>query len=140
MFTKIGPGLIAIAIVVALVVVAFIRFTPNPPAKWHVAPDFTGNKNMKSGVVRVVDGDSDRFAQLAAIIRATPRTLPLAGSLDEQMVTFVTRTKVFGFPDFTTLQLRDGKIIVYARLRFGRSDLGVNRDRVERWLGLLQAG
>ena len=44
-----------------------------------------------------------------------------------------------GFPDYTTVQLKDDRLMIWARLRFGRSDLGVNRRRVDRWLADLEA-
>ena len=35
----------------------------------------------------------------------------------------------------------DGDVLkIYGRLRFGRSDLGVNKARVEGWLAALEAG
>ena len=80
------------------------------------------------------------LARLDAIIRATPRTKVLAGAVAEGMITYVSRTRWMGFPDYTTVQ-RDGDVLkIYGRLRFGRSDLGVNKARVEGWLAALEAG
>ncbi len=51
----------------------------------------------------------------------------------------VTRSAVWGFPDYTTVEQRDGKLMIYARSRFGSSDLGVNGKRVAGWLDALKA-
>ncbi len=68
------------------------------------------------------------------IAQQTPRTTVLRGSVESGRITYVTRTKLIGFPDYTTVQLEDGTLMVHARLRFGRSDFGVNRARAERWI------
>ncbi|HHB81701.1 MAG TPA: DUF1499 domain-containing protein, partial [Aliiroseovarius sp.] len=54
-------------------------------------------------------------------------------------MTFVTRSRLWGFPDYTTIAYADGRITIFARLRFGRSDLGVNAARVGAWRELLEA-
>lgn len=117
---------------------AYVRFAPSDPARWHVAPE-GADRDLKGGVVRVVETGPDGLARLDAIARAAPRTTVLVGSVAEGMVTYVTRTKVFGFPDYTTVQQDGDRLRFYARLRFGRKDFGVNRDRVTGWLALLQS-
>jgi len=127
-------------ILLALVVVAvgYVRMAPSDVSRWHRLPDFSEDRDMKRGVMRVVETGPDGLEQLHSVARATPRTQVLAGSVDEGIITYVTRTKGVGFPDYTTV-LQDGDHLrIYARLRFGRSDLGVNRNRVERWLDVLQ--
>jgi len=72
----------------------------------------------------------------------TPRTEVVAGSLAEGQVTYVTRTKLMGYPDFTTIGVygADPRYVeVYGRSRFGRSDLGVNAKRVNGWLAQIEA-
>ncbi|WP_420012217.1 DUF1499 domain-containing protein [Tateyamaria sp.] len=51
-----------------------------------------------------------------------------------------TRSKWIGFPDFTTVEYVDGQIRMFARLRFGRSDLGVNGKRLERLRAVAERG
>jgi len=50
------------------------------------------------------------------------------------MITYVTRSRVFGFPDYTTVRQAGPQLEIYGRLRFGRSDLGVNAARIDGWL------
>jgi len=127
-------------ILLAIVVVAlgFVRLVPSDPARWHVAPDVTGDKNFKTGVTRLVETGSEGLLQLNRIASTSPRTKVLSGSVDSGMVTYITRTPVFGFPDYTTVEQDGNSLKIYARLRFGRSDTGVNRARIESWINALQ--
>ena len=70
-------------------------------------------------------------------MEATPRTQHLAGTVEEGMVTYITRSLVFGFPDYTTARLQGDRIEIHSRLRFGQSDMGVNAARLESWLAQL---
>lgn len=135
-----GRIMTALWVLLALVVVGmgYIRLAPSDPVRWHAAPNVTSDANMRHGVKRLVTAGPDALGQLDAIIRATPRTRVLAGSVEEGMVTYITRTQVMGFPDYTTVQSDGDAIKLYARLRFGRSDLGVNRNRVDQWLTQLE--
>ncbi|MEM9126862.1 MAG: DUF1499 domain-containing protein, partial [Pseudomonadota bacterium] len=72
------------------------------------------------------------------IARASARTSVLAGSVSDGLVTYVTRSRLIGFPDYTTAQQDGDTLRIHARLRFGRSDFGVNRNRVDTWLAALQ--
>ena len=100
-------------------------------------PDTVSDRDLDGGAMRKVEGD---LAALDSIIRDTPRTQVLAGSVDEGMITYVTRSRVFGFPDYTTVRQEGDMLEVYGRLRFGKSDLGVNAARIDGWLRQLQAG
>nr|WP_171129878.1 MULTISPECIES: DUF1499 domain-containing protein [unclassified Ruegeria] len=130
--------LLAIFIAAVMVVLGFVRLAPSDPARWHVPPQAQADRDLPKGVLRVFETGPDGLARLDRIAQATPRTTVLAGSVAQGMVTYITRTKVFGFPDYTTVQQDGDALRIYARLRFGRRDFGVNRDRVERWLALLQ--
>ena len=114
---------------------AYIRLAPSNPARWHVAPVAEVDQDLPSGVLRVVETGPDGLQRLDLIARATPRTSVLAGSVDEGMITYVTRTKWIGFPDYTTVQQDGDTQRIHGRLRFGRRDFGVNKARVDGWLG-----
>ncbi|SRR6056297_1878231 len=133
---------LATLVVLMLGGMAYVRLAPSDPARWHHGADATGAGHIprSGGHIWRGPGDADTLARLDRIIRATPRTQHLTGSLDDRMVTYVTRSRVFGFPDYTTISLDDGMVEVFARLRFGKSDLGVNRARVEGWLEALGKG
>lgn len=129
--------------VVVLAVVAglaWIRLAPSDPAVWHVDPKVTADQDLAGGVRRRIPDADGTFAALDRIILATPRTEVLAGTVEEGMVTYITRSKWMGFPDYTTV-MKDGEVLeLHARLRFGQSDMGVNKARVDGWLQMLRAG
>lgn len=123
-----------LAIAAVIVVLGFIRLAPIDPLDWNTQPEFSEDKNFRGGVFRVVRTGPDGLARFDAVASAAPRTKLLAGSVEDGTATYVTRTKLFGFPDYTTAR-QDGDLLkVYARLRFGRSDLGVNGTRIAEWL------
>ncbi|MBI1418298.1 MAG: DUF1499 domain-containing protein [Limimaricola sp.] len=143
-----------IIILIALVALdAYIRLAPSDPAKWHVDPLTAATPQGNGWLVRPDGGNAAPkvraatpealLAALDKIIRATPRTSVLAGSVGEGRITYVTRSALWGFPDYTTISAvaqGDGAVpVIYARQRFGSNDWGVNKARVEGWLTQLDA-
>lgn len=122
--------------VIALVLglVAYVRLAPSALAQWHIAPVAEVDQDLPGGVLRVVATGPEGLENLDRIARATPRTSVLAGSVDEGMITYVTRTIWIGFPDYTTVQQDGDTLRIHGRLRFGRRDFGVNKARVDGWL------
>lgn len=129
-------------VLVALVVcgLAYIRLAPHDVARWHQPVASSGDQDFAGGALRTWEAASDALARADAYMRALPRTRVLAGSVAERRITYVTRSKVFGFPDYTTIEETDGTLRAYARLRFGQSDLGVNRARLEGLIAAVQGG
>ena len=131
--------IVLLAIVVGLGL--YVRLAPSDPGRWHAMPEAMENRDLDGGADRVIDVSEGDLARLHGIALATPRTLALAGSVDEGMITYVTRSRLFGFPDYTTVEEADGQIKIHARLRFGKMDMGVNAARVDGWLAdLRQSG
>ena len=81
-------------------------------------------------------------AALAAI-RAQPRVVAVAGDPVARQYAFVQRTPVLRFPDTVTVRFVDlggqSSLALFSRSKYGRSDLGVNRARVEAWLAAIRA-
>jgi len=122
-----------------IVVLGFIRLAPIDPLDWNTQPEFSEDKTFRGGVFRVLRTGADGLARFDVVASAAPRTKLLAGSVEDGTATYVTRTKLLGFPDYTTAH-QDGDLLkVYARLRFGRSDLGVNGARIADWLAQMEA-
>ncbi|MDJ0822143.1 MAG: DUF1499 domain-containing protein [Paracoccaceae bacterium] len=126
-------------VILVLAGLAWIRLAPSNPVDWHVDPQVTANQDLAGGVRRRIPAGDETLSLLHKRILETPRTEVLAGSLDARHITYVTRSQWMGFPDYTTLQVTDGQIELWARLRFGQSDLGVNKARVEGWLAMLES-
>ncbi|MHA6261691.1 DUF1499 domain-containing protein [Arenibacterium sp. CAU 1754] len=89
--------------------------------------------------MRIRAASPDEFRALDQIIRETPNVTVLAGTLKDGRRTYIARSRVIGFPDYVTVQYEDGLLKIYSRIRFGRSDFGVNAARVDGWLNALQA-
>lgn len=124
-----------VLLVLIIAGLAYIRLAPSDVNIWHDMPDFDTDQDLAGGVMRVIDSvDQEQFAKLVDAINASDRVTLLAGSVQDGKITFIARTKWMGFPDYVTLQLRDGRLRIYSRLRFGRSDLGVNARRMDAWL------
>ena len=130
-------------------VAVFMRLAASDPDAWHVplataerpgtpndflaaTPGFTAaapDLTLAPGAAA-----TDWLAALDAVAMSEPRVERLAGSPATGRITWVQRSAVFGFPDYVTAEADASGRAVWSRARYGRSDLGVNRARVERWL------
>jgi hypothetical protein len=128
----------------ALALALYIRLAPLHASVQHAVTLPVGQAGQSTGVgshtviMDVADGAAF-ISLLDDIIMATPRTRSVAGKVAEGRVTYVTRSRVMAFPDFTTVAVGpDNKTLtLHGRLRFGKSDMGVNRARIENWLAQL---
>jgi uncharacterized protein (DUF1499 family) len=117
---------------------AYVRLAPSDPQKWHQMPDIVAHADMHNGAVRVVEpADIETLKRLTELVRNSEHTKELAGSLDDGMLTYISRSKFWGFPDYMTMRLQNNQLEIYSRLRFGRSDFGVNAARIDGWVRLL---
>ncbi len=124
---------------------AWVRLAPSDPARWHVSPMAEGpwdevQPGTGAATLRLSLGrgaPEDLLARLDAVAMATPRTRRLAGSVAEGRITWITRSALWGFPDYTTAEVRPDGLYVHARLRFGSEDMGVNAARLRDWLSRL---
>lgn len=87
----------------------------------------------------------DLMTRFMAVASAAPNVRLLERDNERRQVELVQRSALFRFPDDISaafLALEDGgsTLAVYSRSRFGYSDFGVNRRRVEDWTWRLGAG
>ncbi len=73
------------------------------------------------------------------MIGKQPRITALAASADRLQFSYVQRSAVFRFPDtitvrFIPLGASTSTLAVFSRSHYGRSDFGVNRERVGLWI------
>ncbi len=120
----------------------YVRLAPSDASRWHTDPSRTDTSAqgwnevaIQTGGARVrIPAADGVLARLDAIAMATPNTTRLAGSAAEGRITWVTRSALWGFPDYITAQSNPDGVYIHARLRFGKSDLGVNAARLNNWL------
>ncbi|MCB1363344.1 MAG: DUF1499 domain-containing protein [Rhodobacteraceae bacterium] len=134
-----GIAWLWVGLAIAAVALGYVRLAPSGVADWHVAPPAGETGAVENGVLRMARTGPDGLARFDRIARATPRTRVLAGSVETGMLTYITRSAAIGFPDYTTARQDGDQLVIWARQRFGRSDFGVNRRRVDGWLDALQA-
>lgn len=143
-------ALVALLGVVGLL--AYIRLAPSDPARWHEDPRLVARPSTPNfHLVRMVGGDAmprvyqmspeELAERVAEVARADGATL-LAGSVRARHMTFLSRTPLMGYPDYTSVLIEPAgegaMLLAFARARFGHSDMGVNRARLERWLDALE--
>lgn len=130
---SIGLGAVLLAVIGAAV---FIRLAPVDagkvmPAQEREAP---GDYGLAGGHHAVRSLDTVDLGTLEARIAASPRTKRLSGSAHDLPMVFVHRSVVWGFPDVTRVWVEEGNVHIYSHLIYGRSDMGVNRERMQGWL------
>lgn len=138
MIWKLLVGLVVLLVLAGL----WVRIAPLPkdrlsqkpgPMEPGVHPKMGGIK-----IVRPLDGlPPDAFDRLREIAAKTPRT-ERVGTGDDP-ATFVTRSKLWGFPDIALIWVEDDALHVHSHLVFGQGDMGVNAAKVTRWFDQLEA-
>mgnify|MGYP000149917399 FL=1 len=132
---------IALAMFVALQ--AYIRLAPAPAARWELGAvdKAPGDYPSEGGfmAVREVEGDGTAFLnRFDDAMLSLPRTKRIESNAGQAL--YLTRSAFWGFPDYTSVAVTpvDGadrsRAGVYGRLRFGRSDMGVNAKRLKQVL------
>lgn len=135
-------------LMVAISGLIYIRIAPHNSKLQHVDPPTGAEPDkpvIKAGSALFSQGFDETpdsiLQRVNTVALATPRTKILAGSVEDGMVTYVTRSLGFGFPDYTTVRaVAEGagsRLTIYGRLRFGKSDFGVNKQRINDWLQAL---
>lgn len=141
------------AAVLAAVVVIYARTAASDERVWHVDPleaRRTGRPNdflMLPPGLAGADATSPSFAtdiasmarRFDAIARSDRGVTRLAGSNEAGFITYVARSRWVGWPDYVSVKVvpaGEGQVAlaIWSRARFGYSDFGVNRERVERWV------
>ncbi|MHA3913406.1 DUF1499 domain-containing protein [Halovulum sp. GXIMD14793] len=141
--------------------VFFIRSVAHDPEVWHVDPRDAPNSEtpndfrlIQSNLTKFrVDMEAPTYAVDAAtlsqafdrFVMGQPRVERVAGSTQAGWVTYVQRSEYLQFPDYISVQFYNlgdtgtSTIAIYSRSRFGYSDMGVNKARVERWVKSIES-
>lgn len=143
----------------ALLLVAYVRTVGSDVTVWHIDPLLAQRPGKDNDVLVLPPGlagadiESPLLAgdlrtvsrRIDAVAMRERRVQRLAGNVEVGFVTYLVRSRWVGFPDYVSVKVvpqPDGRmaLAIWSRSRFGYSDLGVNRARVERWLSQLQGG
>jgi len=146
--TAVNTAWLLLMIVVSGLV--YIRMAPDDVVLVHVKPPTGAEPDVpvigQGSALFVADYDAtpeQMWQATQQVIQSTPRTKYLAGSAEDGMITYVTRSLVFGFPDYTTVAVtqneQGSRVTLFGRLRYGRSDFGVNAKRLRDWVKALKA-
>lgn len=132
----IWKGLVLAIVLGAAAIVAWVRLAPVDVARWHVDPVTAPDPAMPN-FARLAPGvvtGADLMAKADAVMLAMPRTRRIAGSVAEGWATYETRSRLMGYPDYTSIRVIPAEggetLAAFARSRFGYSDLGVNAARL----------
>lgn len=147
-------------LLLALGLGVYVRTVSHDPAVWHVDPLVATNPETPNfhrvsppgtapdATTTISPTYAATPAQLAQSVdrfaMAQPHTERLAGSPEAGFVTYVQRTPLVRYPDYIsvkTVDLGDGKsaLAILSRSRFGKSDIGVNKARMDAWLAGIDA-
>lgn len=118
---------------------AYVRCAPSDPERWHVMPEVSEDRTLSNKAMRRVTLGEDALRRLDVVAQSDPRTDVLAGSAEEGHITYITRSRLMGYPDYTSAAQDGEDLVIFARSRFGRRDHGVNASRVDRWIAALAA-
>jgi uncharacterized protein (DUF1499 family) len=150
-------GLLAAAALAALAFALWVRVAPSDPDRWHADPLAAPRTGLPNDYRVGPPGSADIDRPVgpyaldpAALALAVDRLAMagdgaerIAGGPDTLWTTYLHRSPLMRFPDYTSVRVEpDGegaRLAIHARARFGRSDLGKNRERVENWLEALDA-
>lgn len=149
--------LLGVAVIAMVGVAIGFRFIGHDPGMWHADPlttERTGRPNdylIAPEGLAAAEPDAVFTARdlpgreliflFDSIASNAPRTRVIGGSVDELHVTYLHQSALFGFPDYISVKVVEQEggaaLAIWSRSRFGYSDMGVNRDRVERWLAAM---
>ncbi|MBN2758918.1 MAG: DUF1499 domain-containing protein [Rhodobacteraceae bacterium] len=143
--------ILAALLVVVVAGMGWVRLAPHDAARWHLDPRRVARPASPNFfLLRMGDGDAP-----APLFDMTPADLAervhnvataqgaklLAGRVADGHMTYLSRSRLMGYPDYTTVLIEpagDGAMMTaFARARFGYSDMGVNRARLEGWIAAL---
>jgi uncharacterized protein (DUF1499 family) len=126
---------------------AYIRFSKVDKNIWHLDPDIITLKNESNSFLLQSDiREAETFNIDVNFLFNTLNNIiindnceKIFGNINQGLVTYVCRSKVFGFPDyvsisFKTVDVKRSSISIFSRSRFGRYDFGKNKQRVQKWL------
>lgn len=141
---------VSLILLLAVLVLAYVRFAPSDVGTWQQDPGnakSTGKPNeyrLIGDTAPIFDvSEAELTTLLTGFLSEQPRITMLSKSPDMHLLTYIQRSLIMGYPDYITTKIsligeNQSKLEVYSRSRFGYSDLGVNKMRVDQWVAAIQ--
>ena len=146
--------LLGVAVIAMIGVAIGFRVIGHDPGVWHVDPvtaERTGRPNdylvspedvataeIDTGFAPAEVAPRDLLFLFDSIASNTTGTKAIGGSVDDLHVTYVQQSALFGFPDYVSVKAvetdKGAALVIWSRSRFGYSDMGVNKARIDGWL------
>lgn len=83
------------------------------------------------------------YAAVTKLAEGWPRTFKLVRYDEVREAAYVARSLVFNFPDTIEVKVTPkdsgSVLVIYSASKYGESDFGVNRKRIDAWLAQLDA-
>lgn len=141
--------LVMAGLAAVLATALWMRWVPMPAETWHVdpagvTPPASPNYDLRVGArAPVFDVAPDVLAVRLDAVATGEGARIIAGDLASGHLSYVVRSALMGFPDAVSVRLvpvaEGTRMEFYSRSRFGYSDLGVNRARMDRWIAAIRA-
>ncbi len=123
---------------------AELKLTDKPNQFLRCPPSFCKTKPHADSPVFDVSVEQlrERWRDVVAV---QPRVKLLAEDEEGQQFDYVQRSVRFRFPDIITVRFisvssSQSTLAIYSRSVYGKSDFGVNRERIDAWLDTLREG
>ena len=136
-----------ICLLICFLLFTYIRFSKVDQSIWHLDPDsityinannsfLLNHKNKGAETFNI--GANALFNNLNDII-LNDNCEKVFGDINLGLITYVCRSKVFGFPDYISISVKKldvnkSSMSAFSRSRFGRYDFGKNKQRIQKWL------
>ncbi len=139
-----------ILILTIILVMAYIRFAPSKYAVWVLDP-VSASSTGKPNEYRLTGNTApvfhmptqDLFKLVGGFILSQKRVHLLAENTNTFEATYVQRSLLMGYPDYISIKItavnaNQSRLEVFSRSRFGHSDLGVNKRRIDQWISAIR--
>lgn len=132
----------ALLVVSSIAGVIYVRTATHDPDRWHVDPLEASNVDTLNEYLGSATVSADA-ATVAAVLPDLLGGQVLAGDFASGWVTVVVRTPLVGYPDYVSVRIveqgaQSSEVTIFSRSRFGKSDLGANKSRVEKTFDALR--
>jgi uncharacterized protein (DUF1499 family) len=136
-----------ICLLICLLLFAYIRLSKVEQSIWHLDPDSITNININNSFLlnyankgtKTFNLEVNALFNILNNIIINDNCEKVFGDINLGLITYVCRSKMFGFPDYVSINFKNlgvnkSSLSIFSRSRFGWYDFGKNKQRVQKWL------